>query len=108
MANIHDEEYLDYEGLEIFWDRIKRRYDGKLDSVTNRDASINVTNRREIAVNISPAEGNALELKTKAGERGLFVPATKSLHKLTFGAGEEYVYDGSEDVTVPVYTGDIE
>lgn len=26
-------------------------------------------------------------------------------HKLTFGAGQLYVYDGSEDVTVPVYTG---
>lgn len=30
---------------------------------------------------------------------------TKLNHKLTFGAGETYVYDGSEDVTVPVYTG---
>lgn len=26
-------------------------------------------------------------------------------HKLTFGAGGIYVFDGSEDVTVPVYTG---
>lgn len=26
-------------------------------------------------------------------------------HKLTFGAGQEYVFDGSADVTVPVYTG---
>ena len=31
---------------------------------------------------------------------------TEPLHKLTFGAGEEYVYDGSCDVTVPVYLGD--
>ena len=28
-------------------------------------------------------------------------------HKLTFGSGGIYVYDGSEDVTVPVYTGGI-
>ena len=28
-------------------------------------------------------------------------------HKLTFGAGGAYVYDGSADVTVPVYTGGI-
>ena len=28
-------------------------------------------------------------------------------HKLTFGAGQEYVYDGSADITVPVYTGGI-
>ena len=26
-------------------------------------------------------------------------------HKLTFGAGGAYIYDGSADVTVPVYTG---
>ncbi len=28
-------------------------------------------------------------------------------HKLTFGAGGIYQYDGSADVTVPVYTGGI-
>lgn len=28
-------------------------------------------------------------------------------HKLTFGAGGVYEYDGSADVTVPVYTGGI-
>lgn len=28
-------------------------------------------------------------------------------HKLTFGAGGAYVYDGSQDVTVPVYTGSL-
>lgn len=31
--------------------------------------------------------------------------AKRVSHKLTFGAGQEFVYDGSEDVTVPVYTG---
>lgn len=31
--------------------------------------------------------------------------AQKVAHKLTFGAGGEYVFDGSEDVTVPIYTG---
>ena len=28
-------------------------------------------------------------------------------HKLTFGAGGTYIYDGSQDVTVPVFTGTI-
>ena len=28
-------------------------------------------------------------------------------HRLTFGADQAYVYDGSADVTVPVYTGSI-
>ena len=30
---------------------------------------------------------------------------TMTLHKLTFGADQAYVYDGSQDVTVPVYMG---
>ena len=28
-------------------------------------------------------------------------------HTLTFGAGGAYVFDGTQDVTVPVYTGTI-
>ena len=35
------------------------------------------------------------------------IEAKKVQHKLTFGAGGIYVYDGSEDVTVPVYTGGV-
>ena len=109
MATIHDEKYLDYEGVEQFWDRIKRRYDNKLESVTNRDDSIKVTNKREIAVQISDEEDNMLRLMADYGKKkGLYVPPVKSMpHKLTFGAGEEFVYDGSEDITVPVYLGEI-
>lgn len=33
------------------------------------------------------------------------IEAKKLQHTLTFGAGQEYSFDGSEDVTVPVYTG---
>lgn len=33
------------------------------------------------------------------------IVASKVKHKLTFGMGEVYQYDGSTDVTVPVYTG---
>ncbi len=33
------------------------------------------------------------------------ITTSKLKHKLTFGANQEYVFDGSEDVTVPVYTG---
>lgn len=35
------------------------------------------------------------------------IEAKKLQHTLTFGAGEVYSFDGSEDVTVPVYTGTI-
>ena len=31
--------------------------------------------------------------------------ANKVNHTLTFGANQEFIYDGSADVTVPVYTG---
>ena len=34
-----------------------------------------------------------------------FIP-TKLAHSLTFGTKQNYVFDGSQDVTVPTYTGD--
>ena len=33
------------------------------------------------------------------------VTAAKLKHSLIFGAGEEFVFDGSKDVVIPVYTG---
>lgn len=33
--------------------------------------------------------------------------ASRLAHTLTFGANEEYVFDGTRDVTVPVYMGTI-
>ena len=35
------------------------------------------------------------------------IVAKQTAHKLTFGAGGVYQFDGSADVTVPVYTGTI-
>ena len=35
------------------------------------------------------------------------ITAARVAHKLTFGANGEYEYDGSADVTVPVYTGGV-
>ena len=35
------------------------------------------------------------------------ITAKQTSHKLTFGAGGTYQFDGSADVTVPVYTGEI-
>jgi hypothetical protein len=82
--------------------RITQRYDKKLDSVTNKDDSIEVHSGREISARVSSEEGNLLSVK--AG-KGLYVSAPV-LKKLTFGADKEYVYDGTEDVTVPVYKGE--
>lgn len=58
---------------------------------------------------VSSAAGNILQMKTDEGEEGLFVPSFPYvLHKLRFGAGEVYEYDGTQDVTVPVYMGEID
>ena len=35
------------------------------------------------------------------------IVAKQTAHKLTFGAGGAYEFDGSADVTVPVYTGNM-
>lgn len=90
-------KFVSYTSLEHFWKRITQRYDKKLDSVTNKDETIEVSSDREIAVRVSSAKDNNLENKN-----GLYVPKN---HKLTFG---DKVYDGSEDVNVPVYDGSYE
>ena len=94
-------KFLDYSGVETLWNKIRKRYDLKLDRVTNRDNSIEVTNNSEIGVKVSSSEDNLLSVK----QDGLY-SARPVLHKLTFGSDKDYVYDGTEDVTVPVYGGE--
>jgi len=96
------EKYLDYSGTDLLWRKIIKLLNKKIDSVTNSDDSIQITNNREIAVKISQSEDNLLQLKPG---QGLYVKAPDKMHKLTFGSDKNYVYDGSEDVTVPVYGG---
>lgn len=98
------EKYLDYSGTDLLWKKILSLLDRKIDNIVNADDSIEVTNKNEIAVNISASEDNILQLKP--GE-GLYVKGSSAgrMHKLTFGSDKNYVYDGSEDVTVPVYGG---
>ena len=99
------EKYLDYSGTDLLWRKIIKLLNKKIDSVTNSDDSIKVSNNREIAVKISQSENNLLQLKP--GE-GLYVQGTGKMHVLKFGANQVYEYDGSKDVTVPVYMGEIE
>lgn len=96
--------WLDYSGAEILWKKICRRYDKKIDSVANHDESIKVKDGREISVKISAAEKNKLSLNKEKGKEGLYVPPQS---KLIFGSDKKYVYDGTEDITVPVYKGEI-
>ena len=95
MAEKH---FLDYSGVETLWRKIRERYDKKLDSVTNRNETIEVISGREIAVKVSSAENNLLHV-----ERDGLYSAAPVLHKLTFGP---YEYDGSKDVDVDIYDGE--
>ena len=90
-------KFVSYDALEHFWKRITQRYDKKLDSVTNKDETIEVSSGCEIAVRVSSAENNNLENKD-----GLYVPKN---HTLTVG---DKVYDGTQDVEVPIYDGSYE
>ena len=100
MADKTYGKFLDYSGVETLWKKIRKLLDRKLESVTNRNDSIEVTSGREIAVKVSSAEGNLLKV-----DQGLYA-AAPVLHKLTFGSDKQYVYDGTEDITVPVYNGE--
>ena len=51
-------------------------------------------------INLPFIDASTLDGKTKDE----LIPS-KLDHKLTFGAGQQYMFDGSEDVTVPVYLG---
>ena len=96
------DKYMNGSDVELLWRKIKKLLDKK--TVTNADDSIQLTDNK-IAVKISASEGNALQLQSG---KGLYVPSSGVMHKLTFGADQQYVYDGSTDVTVPVYLGNIE
>lgn len=97
------EKYLNDSGVELLWRKIIKLLNRKIESVESADDSISVTNKNEVSVRISSSENNLLQL---IPGQGLYVQAPSKMHKLTFGAGQEYVYDGSEDVTVPVYNGE--
>lgn len=93
------EKYLDYSGTDLLWRKILKLLNRKLESIENSDESIKVINNNKVAVNISASETNNLSLT----KDGLYVP--NKMHKLVFGAHQEFVYDGSEDITVPEYDG---
>ena len=96
-------QFVSYSALELFWQRLLNRID-KMYGVKNDDGSIEIGSRNRVSVKLSSASGNILEVKT-GNEKGLYA-AFPALHKLIFGAGQTYVYDGTEDVVVPVYNGE--
>lgn len=98
-----EKKFLDESGVELLWRKINKLLKRKLEEVEPLDSSIKVSNKNKIAVNISASETNLLKLIP--GE-GLYAQAPDKMHKLIFGADHTYVYDGSKDVTVPVYLGE--
>ena len=96
------DKYLNKSDVELLWRKIIKLISKA--EVTNADDSITISEGK-IAVKISASENNLLELKP--GD-GLYVRSTPGrMHTLTFGVGSHsYSYDGSEDVNVPVYTGE--
>lgn len=95
-----DSKFLDSRGLKHLWSKFRSLLDEKIDSIEAADRSINVTSKRRVSVKISSESTNAIQLKD-----GLYVPKN---HTLTFGAHEDFTYDGTEDVKVPVYDGSYE
>lgn len=95
------EKYLSYSGVELLWHKIKLLADKKLESVKAKNSSVSVEDKNKVSVNISKSEDNLLSLE----QDGLY-SSRPVLKKLTFGAREEFVYDGTKDITVPVYDGE--
>ena len=73
-ATIADKKFLNSTGVGHLWEKIRDRYDAKLDSISATDDSVVITGGNSVNVQISAATGNLLELKTAAGEKGLYVP----------------------------------
>ena len=76
--NIENKKFLDSAGTGYLWEKIKQRYDSKLDSVVAADESVAVTNNNRISVQISPQAGNALQLIPTGNDKGLYVSASQS------------------------------
>lgn len=97
------DKYLDKSGVELLWQKIKQLVNRKIEKVIPADKSISVRNNNEIKVNVSTSEDNLLSVK----QDGLY-SSRPVLHKLTFGSDQQYIYDGTEDVTVHTYDGTYE
>jgi len=69
---IETKKFLNSAGVGHLWEKIKDRYDSKLDNVQASDDSIVVTGVNGIGVQVSAEADNRLQLKT-TGNKGLYV-----------------------------------
>ena len=84
FSTIENKKFLNATGVGHLWEKIRERYDSKLDAVTASDDSVVVTGGSAVGVQISSESGNALQLKT-SGNKGLYVapPAAADTYTMT-------------------------
>lgn len=87
MANSFEntgiKKFLNSDGVGHLYEKIRERYDSKLDEVLAKDDSVSVADGNKVGVQISSAAGNCLQVKTAAGEKGLYVPASAAADDYT-------------------------
>ena len=93
-VTIAGKKFLDAVGTGHLWDRIKQRYDSKLDSIVAGNDAVSVSNNNEISIVISAEPDNALQLKT-TGNKGLYVAQQAT--------GEAYTYNIVKSTSSPDY-----
>ena len=74
---LNSKKFLNATGVGYLWEKIRDRYDSKLDSVEAANDSILVTNNNTIQVVVSSEADNLLQLKT-TGNKGLYVAPSAS------------------------------
>ena len=94
--SIVNKKFLDSAGTSHLWDKIRERYDSKLDDVVASNASLTVANHNQIAVVISAEADNLLQLKT-SGNTGLYVSSSGA-------AGSPDTYSVVKDTTDTTYS----
>lgn len=70
---LETKKFLNSAGVGHLWEKIRDRYDSKLDNVTASDDSVVITGVNGIGVQVSSESDNRLQLKT-TGNKGLYVP----------------------------------
>lgn len=128
-----ERKFINSSGLGHLWVKIRDRYDSKLDEVRAADDSVVIHGGNGVAVQVSEATGNVLQVKNTTGEQGLFVQAppdadtytivkmgtasegaaaSYKIQKYIGGTGEPQDVAGSAIIDIPrdmvVESGDVE
>ena len=90
---LENKKFLNATGVGHLWEKIRERYDSKLDNVTASDDSIVITGDNGIGVKISTESDNRLQLKT-TGNKGLYVAPT----------ADQDTYSITKDTTSETYS----